>query len=104
MRAITVRDHDTWVAGLSLADMPYPEAADNDVIGQVHAAGFTSGKPDRSATWVNRAGRDRMPSVPGRELSVGAMRPLSVVPSPATGARPAKRSSASRKRESGDPS
>ncbi|MFD8079850.1 hypothetical protein ACFV3E_45520 [Streptomyces sp. NPDC059718] len=104
MRTITVRDHDTGVASLYVADMPYPDASDNDVIGQVHAAGYTSGKLDRSATWVDRAGRDRTPSVPGHELSVGTVRPLSDIPSLATGARPARRSSGSRKTESGDPS
>jgi NADPH:quinone reductase-like Zn-dependent oxidoreductase len=35
----------------------------------VHAAGFTPGELDWSGTWVDRAGRDRTPSVPGHELS-----------------------------------
>ncbi|WP_431961760.1 NADP-dependent oxidoreductase [Actinacidiphila sp. bgisy160] len=69
MRAITVRDRDAGVAGLSLSDMPYPHAAENDVIVQVHAAGFTPGELDWPATWADRAGRDRTPSVPGHELS-----------------------------------
>ena len=54
---------------LSLTDMPYPDAAENDVIVQVHAAGFTPGELDWPSTWVDRAGRDRTPSVPGHELS-----------------------------------
>src|SRR5271157_3003259 len=49
--------------------MPYPHAAQNDVIVRVHAAGFTPGELDWSSTWVDRAGRDRTPSVPGHELS-----------------------------------
>src|SRR5215470_7434450 len=69
MRAITVRDRDAGVGGLSLTDMPYPHAAENDVIVQVHAGGFTPGELDWSSTWTDRAGRDRTPSVPGHELS-----------------------------------
>ncbi|MFE3162460.1 NADP-dependent oxidoreductase [Streptomyces sp. NPDC059224] len=69
MQAITVRDRDAGLAGLSLTDMHYPHAAENDVIVRVHAAGFTPGELDWPATWVDRAGRDRTPSVPGHELS-----------------------------------
>ncbi|MDH6565119.1 NADPH:quinone reductase-like Zn-dependent oxidoreductase [Streptomyces sp. SAI-117] len=69
MQAITVRDRDAGVAGMSLTDMPYPHAAENDVIVRVHAAGFTRGELDWPATWTDRAGRDRTPSVPGHELS-----------------------------------
>jgi hypothetical protein len=39
MQAITVRDRDAGIGGLCLTDMPYPQAAENDVIVQVHAAG-----------------------------------------------------------------
>ena len=69
MQAITVRDRDAGVNGLSLTDLPYPHAAENDVIVQVHAAGFTRGELDWPTTWADRAGRDRTPSVPGHELS-----------------------------------
>ena len=69
MRAITVRDRDAGIGGLSLTDLPYPHAAENDVIVQVHAAGFTRGELDWPTTWTDRAGRDRTPSVPGHELS-----------------------------------
>jgi NADPH:quinone reductase-like Zn-dependent oxidoreductase len=69
MQAITVSDRDAGVRGLSLMDMPYPHAAENDVIVRVHAAGFTPGELDWPATWSDRAGRDRTPSVPGHELS-----------------------------------
>ncbi|WP_413811131.1 NADP-dependent oxidoreductase [Streptomyces sp. OE57] len=69
MQAITVRDRDAGLAGLSLTDMPYPHAAENDVIVRVHAAGFTPGELDWPRTWTDRAGRDRTPSVPGHELS-----------------------------------
>ena len=69
MQAITVSDRDAGVAGLSLTDLPYPEATDNDVVVRVHAAGFTRGELDWPHTWIDRAGRDRTPSVPGHELS-----------------------------------
>jgi NADPH:quinone reductase-like Zn-dependent oxidoreductase len=69
MQAITVSDRDAGVAGLSLTDLPYPQAADNDVVVRVHAAGFTPGELDWPHTWIDRAGRDRTPSVPGHELS-----------------------------------
>jgi NADPH:quinone reductase-like Zn-dependent oxidoreductase len=54
---------------MSLTDMPHPHAAENDVIVRVHAAGFTPGELDWPATWTDRGGRDRTPSVPGHELS-----------------------------------
>jgi len=66
MQAIAVRDRET---GLSLVDLPYPHAAENDVVVRVHAAGFTPGELDWPGTWTDRAGRDRTPSVPGHELS-----------------------------------
>jgi NADPH:quinone reductase-like Zn-dependent oxidoreductase len=69
MQAIAVRDRDAGIAGLSLMDLPYPQAVQNDVIVRVHAAGFTRGELDWSATWTDRAGQDRTPSVPGHELS-----------------------------------
>ena len=69
MRAITVADRDAGVGGLTVTDMPYPRAAENDVIVRVHAAGFTPGELDWPGTWSDRAGRDRTPSIPGHELS-----------------------------------
>ncbi len=69
MKAITVRDRAAGIGGLTLTDLPYPHAAENDVIVRVHAAGFTPGELDWPATWTDRAGRDRTPTVPGHELS-----------------------------------
>ncbi|MEU8817859.1 NADP-dependent oxidoreductase [Actinoplanes sp. NPDC048796] len=66
MRAITVRDRES---GFALTEMPYPHAAENDVIVRVHAAGFTPGELDWPATWTDRAGRDRTPSIPGHDVS-----------------------------------
>jgi len=69
MQAITVSDRGAGVAGMSLTDLPHPQAASNDVVVRVHAAGFTPGELDWPGTWTDRAGRDRTPSVPGHELS-----------------------------------
>ncbi|MCR6485069.1 NADP-dependent oxidoreductase [Amycolatopsis sp. OK19-0408] len=69
MQAITVRDRAAGPAGLTPAELPHPHAAENDVVVRVHAAGFTPGELDWPATWTDRAGHDRTPSVPGHELS-----------------------------------
>jgi NADPH:quinone reductase-like Zn-dependent oxidoreductase len=69
MQAIAVRDRDAGPAGLSLTDLPYPHASQNDVIVRVHAAGFTRGELAWPGTWTDRDGRDRTPSVPGHEVS-----------------------------------
>jgi NADPH:quinone reductase-like Zn-dependent oxidoreductase len=69
LNAIAVRDPDAGIGGLELTELPHPHAAENDVIVQVHAAGFTPGELEWPGTWTDRAGRDRTPSVPGHELS-----------------------------------
>ncbi|GAA3561987.1 NADP-dependent oxidoreductase [Streptomyces osmaniensis] len=69
VRAITVRDREAGITGLTLEDLPHPHAAENDVIVRVHAAGFTRGELEWPSTWSDRAGRDRTPSVPGHEVS-----------------------------------
>ncbi|CAM5264626.1 NADP-dependent oxidoreductase OS=Streptomyces tendae OX=1932 GN=GUR47_23875 PE=3 SV=1 [Streptomyces tendae] len=69
MQAITVHDREAGAHGLALTELPYPHAAENDVVVRVHAAGFTRGELDWPGTWTDRAGRDRTPSVPGHELS-----------------------------------
>ncbi len=69
MQAVVVRDRDAGVRGLALTDMPYPHAAQNDVVVRVHAAGFTPGELDWEGTWADRARRDRTPSVPGHDVS-----------------------------------
>ncbi|WP_123028432.1 NADP-dependent oxidoreductase [Mycolicibacterium stellerae] len=69
MRAIVARDRAAGIAGLAAEEMPYPHAAENDVIVQVYSAGFTPGELDWPATWTDRAGRDRTPTIPGHEVS-----------------------------------
>lgn len=69
MQAIVSRDRTAGIDGLELADMPYPHAAENDVIVRVHAAGFTPGELDWPGTWTDRAGRERTPTIPGHEAA-----------------------------------
>ncbi|WP_329005420.1 NADP-dependent oxidoreductase [Kribbella sp. NBC_00709] len=69
MRAIIVQARDADDYGLSLTKLPDPRAAENDVIVEVHAAGFLRGEPEWPSTWTDRADRDRTPSVLGHELS-----------------------------------
>jgi hypothetical protein len=52
MQAITIRDHDAGVGGLSLPDVPYPHAAQNDIIVGVRAAGPSADRQRRpTASW-----------------------------------------------------
>src|SRR6185437_5926917 len=69
MKAITVTDRGAGTGGMTLQERPTPHAAENDVIVEVRAAGFTPGELAWPATWTDRAGRDRTPSIPGHELS-----------------------------------
>ena len=69
MKAIITRDRAAGISGLSLAEMPYPHAAENDVIVRVHAAAFTPGELEWPGTWADRAGHDRTPTIPGHEVS-----------------------------------
>ncbi|ORB56571.1 NADPH:quinone reductase [Mycobacteroides saopaulense] len=68
MKAIAAEQGAEGTA-LSLRDMPYPHAAENDVIVRVHAAGFTPDELDWPGTWSDRSGRGRTPSIPGHEVS-----------------------------------
>ena len=55
MKAIVVTDEAAGTAGMALAERPEPNAAENDVVVQVHASGFTPGE----LTW--NADLDRSP-------------------------------------------
>nr|WP_256253146.1 NADP-dependent oxidoreductase [Paenibacillus sp. UNC496MF] len=54
---------------MTLEERPEPQAATNDVLVQVHASGFTPGELIWHATWTDRLGRDRTPSIPGHEVA-----------------------------------
>jgi NADPH:quinone reductase-like Zn-dependent oxidoreductase len=69
MKAIVASDPELGAAGLQLATRPMPQASINDVIVQVHAAGFVPTELAWPSTWTDRAGRARTPSIPGHELA-----------------------------------
>jgi NADPH:quinone reductase-like Zn-dependent oxidoreductase len=69
MRAVTVSDPDAGVESMTLTEIDHPHAAENDVVVEVHAAGFTPGELTWPGTWHDRNGHDRAPSVPGHELA-----------------------------------
>src|SRR5689334_12264523 len=69
MKAIVVTDQAAGTAGMTLVDRPEPPAAINDVIVQIHASGFVPTEMEWTSTWVDRANRDRTPSIPGHELA-----------------------------------
>jgi len=69
MKAIVVTDQAAGKAGMQLIDRPEPQAAINDVIVEVHASAITGDELSWPATWTDRAGRDRTPSIPGHELA-----------------------------------
>ena len=69
MKAIVVTDRTAGMAGMTLVERPEPVAAINDVVVEVHASGFVSTELEWPSTWVDRAGRDRTPSVLGHELA-----------------------------------
>ncbi|MDX8450445.1 NADP-dependent oxidoreductase [Mesorhizobium captivum] len=69
MKAIVVTDQNAGTAGMKLVERPEPQAAINDVVVQVHAAGFVNTELEWPSTWADRAFRDRTPSVLGHELA-----------------------------------
>ena len=72
MQAIAVRDRDAGLAGLSLTNLPYPHASENDVIVRVHAAGFTQGSwPGRGRGLIAAAGTGRR-ACPGTRCRVSS--------------------------------
>jgi NADPH:quinone reductase-like Zn-dependent oxidoreductase len=50
-------------------EAPMPVPGIGDVLVRVHAASFTPTELGWPSTWVDRAGRDRLPAIPGHEVS-----------------------------------
>lgn len=69
MKAIVVTDPAAGTAGMKLVDRPAPQAAINDVVVEVHAAGFVNTELEWPSTWTDRALRERTPSILGHELA-----------------------------------
>src|SRR3954451_4545938 len=69
MKAIVVTNQAAGTAGMKLTERPEPQAAINDVVVQVYASAITGDELSWPSTWIDRAGRDRTPSIPGHELA-----------------------------------
>ncbi len=69
MKAIVVTDQAAGTAGMTLVERPEPPAAINEVVVEVHAAGFVPTELTWPSTWTDRRDRDRTPSIPGHELA-----------------------------------
>ncbi|WJI65669.1 NADP-dependent oxidoreductase [Mesorhizobium sp. C416B] len=69
MKAIVATDLTAGTAGMKLVELPEPRAAINDVVVQVHAAGFVNTELEWPSTWADRAFRDRTSSILGHELA-----------------------------------
>ena len=69
MKAIIVTDQSAGTAGMKLAERPEPQAAINDVVVRVHAAGFVNTELEWPSTWADRRDQDRTPSIVGHELA-----------------------------------
>jgi NADPH:quinone reductase-like Zn-dependent oxidoreductase len=69
MKAIVVTDQGAGTAGMKRVDRPDPRAAINDVVVQVHAAGYVNTELEWPSTWTDRTDRDRTPTIPGHELA-----------------------------------
>ena len=54
---------------MQLVERPEPRPAINDVVVQVHAAGFVNTELEWPSTWTDRSFRDRTPSILGHELA-----------------------------------
>lgn len=69
MKAIVVSDQAAGAAGMTLADRPEPTPAINDVLVEVHAAAYVPTEVGWPSTWVDRAGRDKSPSILGHDVA-----------------------------------
>jgi len=69
MKAIVVVDPAAGTPGMRLMDRPEPQTAENDVIVQVYASGFTPNELTWPSAGCDRLHRDRTPSIPGHELA-----------------------------------
>jgi len=69
VKAIVVTDQALGTSGMTLVERPDPEPAINDVVVEVRAAGWVPTELEWPSTWVDRAHRDRTPSIPGHDVA-----------------------------------
>ncbi|MQY08521.1 NADP-dependent oxidoreductase [Actinomadura macrotermitis] len=68
MKAIRIHEEGGF-EGLVFEEAPAPYSATGDVLVKVRAAGLVPDELSWPGTWVDRAGRDRTPSVPAHEVA-----------------------------------
>jgi len=69
MKAIIVTHQAAGTSGMQLVERPKPQAGINDVVVEVHAAGYVATELAWPSTWTGRRDDDRTPSIPGHELA-----------------------------------
>jgi len=69
MKAVRIYTHGGGPDDLVFEDAPDPRPATGDVIVRVHAAGIVPDELSWPGTWTDRAGRDRIPSIPAHEVA-----------------------------------
>src|SRR3954462_8151657 len=69
MKAIVVTEQAAGTSGMKLVKRAEPQAAINDVVVPVHAAGFVATELEWPSTWTDRIDRDRTPAIPGHEVA-----------------------------------
>lgn len=69
MKAVVAADRSAEAAGITLADVPVPTPAINDVVVEVHASGFVPAEWEWPSTWVDRSGHDRAQPIIGHEFA-----------------------------------
>jgi NADPH:quinone reductase-like Zn-dependent oxidoreductase len=67
MKALRIHQRDD--PAIRYEEAPVPSPGIGDVLVEVRAASFTPTELEWPSTWVDRAGRDRMPVVPAHEVS-----------------------------------
>ena len=69
MKAVVVTDQAHGPAGMRIERRPEPKPAINDVLVEVHAAGYVPTEIDWPSTWADRAGRPKAPSILGHDVA-----------------------------------
>lgn len=69
MKAVVITKQADGTAETTLEDVPQPRPAINDVLVEVHAAGYVPTEADWPSTWADRAGKNRAPAILGHDLA-----------------------------------
>lgn len=69
MQAVVATERSAHAGGITLAEMPEPTPAINDVVVRVQASGFVPAEWDWPSTWHDRAGQERVRPIIGHEFA-----------------------------------